>query len=106
MHCLRIARREQPHCRQGRHSNLTFGFVVEARYPARDRKLSLEKNNVRLVGFLCVCERHCHACRFSGDDKRAEVLPKAFNFGFGGLLFLPLFSYGRSRPAFGKRPDG
>jgi hypothetical protein len=68
-----------------------------------DRKLSLE--NERLVMFLWVREQHCHACRFSGDDKRAEVVPKV-DFGFGGLLFLGLFCYGRPRPAFGKRRDG
>jgi hypothetical protein len=41
-----------------------------------------------MVCFLCVGKHHCHACRFSGDDERAQVLPKAFDFGFGGLLFL------------------
>jgi hypothetical protein len=29
-----------------------------------------------MVGFLRVRKHHCHACRFSGDDERAQVLPR------------------------------
>src|ERR1700731_1477650 len=39
-----------------------------------------------MVGFFCVREYHCHACRLRGDDERAKVFPKALDLGFGGLL--------------------
>jgi hypothetical protein len=41
-----------------------------------------------MVGFFGVCEYHCHARRFSGDDERTKIFPKALDFGFGGRLFL------------------
>jgi hypothetical protein len=44
-----------------------------------DRKAVIGKLTGWFV-FLCVREHHCHTGRFSGDDKRAEVFPKAFDF--------------------------
>jgi hypothetical protein len=43
--------------------------------------------NERVVGFLGVRKHHRHACRFSGDDERAKVFPKALDVEFGGFLF-------------------
>src|SRR6202011_2347297 len=51
----------------------------------KDEKAVIGKND-RIVGFLSVRKYHRHPCRFSGDDKRAKVFPKALNFGLGGFL--------------------
>src|SRR5450759_4236994 len=48
-----------------------------------------------MVGFCRVRKHHRHSGCFSGNDKRAEVLPKALDFGFGAFLLDRLFCYFR-----------
>ena len=51
--------------------------------------------NYRIVGFGRVRKYHRHSGCFRGNDKRAEVLPKALDFGFGAYLLVRLFCYFR-----------
>ena len=51
--------------------------------------------NDRIVGFRRVRKYHRHSSCFSGNDKRAKVLPKALDFGFGDFLLVRLFRYFR-----------
>jgi hypothetical protein len=55
-----------------------------------DREKAVISENYRIVGGLCVRNHHRHSYRFSGDDERTKVLPKALDFGFGNFLFFGL----------------
>ena len=48
-----------------------------------------------MAWFLCVREHHRHSCRFSSDDERAKVFPKALDFGFSDFLLFGLVCYFR-----------
>jgi hypothetical protein len=63
-------------------------------YPVKERKLSLAKI-IGVVGFRRVRKHHRHSSCFSGNDKRAKVLPKALDYGFGAFLLVRLFCHFR-----------
>src|ERR1700676_5527194 len=72
-------------------------LVAEHFFPvvSCERKKGIIGKNDRMTGFLCVRERHRHSCRFSGDDERAKVFPKALDFGFSDFLLFGLVCYFR-----------
>src|ERR1700681_3340771 len=55
--------------------------------------------NYRMSACLCVRKHHRHSCRFTGDDERPEVFPKALDLGFSDLLLVRLACYFRHAPA-------
>jgi hypothetical protein len=46
---------------------------------------------IGLSGLVRVRKYHRHSGCFRGNDKRAEILPKALDFGFGAYLLVRLF---------------